>query len=238
MVMPEHKAYDRLREELNKDMENMPNSPPTSAQTLPLPLPALKTGWDRIYIENIGSVDLPPTMELQKGSFKEFVDNKLKSQDIPVDPYRLVAQQKGVNASKADFKKYARVIVETKMGSPGSYDKINFNINTYSKTDIVELDKMFKETMLQEFLQIKDMGQQRLIEWYPTKVEIINGMSCIHVSYTRQLGNNPIVLVNMFLFQNNDRLHTLTLSYRLSESNYWEEDFVNILKSFRITNIK
>lgn len=48
----------------------------------------------------------------------------------------------------------------------------------------------------------------------------------------------PYVLVNMYLFQNNDRMHTLILSYRLSEKTYWENDFKKILKSFRISNIR
>ena len=54
----------------------------------------------------------------------------------------------------------------------------------------------------------------------------------------RQLNNNPYVIVHVYCFHNYDREHTLTLSYRLSEENYWKSDFAKILNSFRITNIK
>ena len=47
------------------------------AQTLPPP--TVPTGWERIYIKNVGSFDLPPTMEVQKGKYKEFVDEIKKS---------------------------------------------------------------------------------------------------------------------------------------------------------------
>jgi uncharacterized protein Usg len=78
----------------------------------------------------------------------------------------------------------------------------------------------------------------KLVEWYPLKMEKINGMSCIHISYKRQLQDSPFVLVHTYIFHNNDRGHTFTLSYRLSEIEYWQSDFDAILKSFRITNIR
>ena len=64
-----------------------------------------------------------------------------------------------------------------------------------------------------------------------------NGMSCIHIYYKRQFQNEPIVLVHIYYFQNYDRMHSLTLSYRISEADYWKNDFATILKSFRLTNI-
>jgi hypothetical protein len=70
------------------------------------------------------------------------------------------------------------------------------------------------------------------------EVEKINGVSCIHIGYKRQLHDKPFVLVHIYYFHNNDRVHALTLSYRLSEVDYWREDFAKILKSFRITTIR
>ncbi|MDR1346951.1 MAG: hypothetical protein LBJ63_00755 [Prevotellaceae bacterium] len=77
----------------------------------------------------------------------------------------------------------------------------------------------------------------KIIEWYHLKIEVINGMSCIHISYQRQLKDNAFVLVQTYIFHNYDRMHSLTLSYRLSEENYWKSDFTKILNNFRITNI-
>ena len=58
------------------------------------------------------------------------------------------------------------------------------------------------------------------------------------MSYKRQLQDKPFVLVNIYQFHNNDRMHTLILSYRVSECTEWKPTFENILKSYRITNIK
>ena len=40
--------------------------------------PTLISGWERIYIKNTGYFDLPPTMEVQKGKYKEIADENRK----------------------------------------------------------------------------------------------------------------------------------------------------------------
>ncbi len=195
--------------------------------------PPLLTGWKRIYIKNVGSFDLPPTMEIQNGKYKEFVDKQKKIEGF--DASQLTAQQKGLNEfNKKGFEKYARVILETTFGSPGDYKKNNFNSTEFTQSEIAELNSFLKQRIKQDFVG----SGLKLIEWYPLRVEKINGLSCIHASFVRQLQNKPYVLVHIYYFHNNDRLHNLTLSYRLSEADYWKADFAKILKSFRITNIR
>ena len=197
------------------------------------PLPTLQTGWERIYIKNVGSFDLPPTMEVQKGKYREFVDEMRKIKGF--DATQLTAQQKGLNEfGKEGYEKYARVMLETALGSVGDFEKLNFNIAEYSQADINEISSTFRQQIQQSF---RGSGL-KLIEWYPLKMEKINGMSCIHISYKRQLEDKPFVLVHVYVFHNNDRMHTFTMSYRLSEADYWKSDFATILKSFRITNIR
>lgn len=201
------------------------------AQTLPLP--TLPTGWERVYIKNVGSFDLPPTMEIQKGKYKEFVDEIKKIKGF--DASQLTAQQKGLNEfGKEGFEKYARVMVETTIGSVGDFEKLNFNITQYTQADILDLSSTYKQQIQQSFLGTG----LKLIEWYPLKIEKVNGMSCIHISYRRQLQDKPLVLVHMYIFHNNDRMHTFTLSYRISEVDYWKSDYATVLKSFRITNTR
>lgn len=201
------------------------------AQTLQLP--TLPKGWQRIYIKNVGSFDLPPTMEVQKGKYREYIDRIKKIKGF--DATQLTAQQKGVNVfEKEGLKKYARVMVETTFGSTGDFEKLNFNAAKYTQADINELNSTYKKQTQQNFL----LTSLKLIEWHPLKIEKINGMSCLHISYKRQLQNKPYVLVHIYLFHNNDRMHIFTLSYRISETNYWKSDYVTILKSFRINSIK
>jgi hypothetical protein len=203
------------------------------AQSLPLPQPILKTGWTRVNIINVGFFDIPESMEVQKGKYKESMDatKRIKGYDVS----QLTVQQKGLNDYKKNsFERYARVIVETDFGKKGEFERINFDISVLSQTDINQINNTFKQNIKLGL----ESANLKLIEWYPIKVEKVNGMSCIHVSYIRQLQDKPNVLVHMYMFQNNDRMHKFTLSYRLSESEYWKTNFATILKSIRITNIR
>lgn len=192
-----------------------------------------KAIWQRIYLKDVGYFDLPPTMEIQKGKYKEFADEnrKIKGFDVP----QIVAQQKGLNQfGKEGFERYARVMLETTIGLTGDFEKLNFNISKFTQIEIIQMSNDFKEQIQQSFTGT----DIKLIEWYPLKVEKINGMSCIHISYKRRFQDKPYVLVHMYIFQNNDRRHILTLSYRLSEVEYWKNDYSTILNSFKVTNIK
>lgn len=204
-----------------------------TAQTLPQTNPTLPATWKRIYIKNVGNIDIPPTMEIQAGKYKEFNDElrKIKGYDAP----QIVIQQKGLNEmGKEGFQKYARVMIETDYGSAGDYDKLNFSLTQYSQSDISQLSAQLKSQVAQSFAGTG----LKLLEWYGATIEKINGMSCVHISYKRQLDDKPFVLVHMYMFQNYDRVHRLTLSYRLSEQDYWKTDYVTVLKSFRLTTIK
>jgi hypothetical protein len=199
------------------------------AQTTPLP--TLFSGWERIYIKNVGSFDLPPIMEIQKGVYKEYMNQFNKTFGYDTD--RIVAQQTGLNKmGNEGFEKYARVILETTIGNYGDYVNLNFELPEMSKPELNELNEYFKEQIKRDFINTGI----RMTEWCPTKFQKINGMSYMKISYKRKLSNSPEVLVNSYYFYNNDRLHTLTLSYRLNESDFWKSDLTKILNSFRITN--
>lgn len=202
-------------------------------ENLPLPDEKLKDDWERIFVENVGSIDIPPIMEVRAGEYKEYVDqrNNIRGYDTP----HLVIQQKGLNnINEKSLEKYARVIIETEIGSSGDYERLNFNISEFTEDDINALNSQMRGQLEQSF----EGTPLKLIEWYNLKLEKVNGMSCIHVNYKRQGEYKTDVLVNMFIFPNYDRVHRLTLSYRLNERDYWEPHFPTILKSFRVTNVK
>ena len=194
---------------------------------------SLLTGWERIYIRNVGFIDMPPNMEVQSGTYQEIMNSFYNR--LEIDAPQLVFQQKGLNSnSNSSFQNYGRVILETQIGSYGDFQPLSFNISTVTSPEISELNLTFKQKTKSDLASIG----HTLIEWYPLKVKKVNGFPCIHVSYRRQLGTNPIVLVNYYIFQNNDRMHALTLSYRVSETSLWKINFDRILGSFRITNVK
>ncbi len=151
------------------------------------------------------------------------------------DAPQLVAQQKGLNNIGQDgFEKYARVMLETTIGGPGDYQRLTTDLPTMTQAESEELGKTFKDQLIEGFAATGT----KLIEFYPVKFEKVSGMTCLHISFKRQAPDKPAVLVHSFSFHNFDRKHVLTLSYRLTESDYWARDYAAILKSFRISNIK
>jgi len=110
-------------------------------------------GWEKIYIKNLGSFDLPPTMEVQKGKYNEFLEEVKKIKGY--DASQLTAQQKGLNEfGKESFEKYARVIVETTLGFNGDFEKYNFNIIEVTQSDITILNSIYKQQIQQSFLVV------------------------------------------------------------------------------------
>jgi hypothetical protein len=202
-------------------------------QKQPLAAQSLLPNWERYFISNVGYIDIPSYMEIPSGSYEQIMNAYFNR--LEIDAPQLMFQQKGLNDFNSEaFTKYGRIIVETQLGNYGDFLALSYNIATVTSAEISELNLNFKAKTIND---LQSIGHE-LIEWYPLRVQKINGMPCIHVSYRRQLGSNPIVLVNYFVFQNTDRVHTLTLSYRVSESAAWKTDFARIQSSFRITNIK
>jgi len=72
----------------------------------------------------------------------------------------------------------------------------------------------------------------KLIYWYPSEFGSVNGLSFIKISYTRQMADNPVVKVDSYKFFNTDEAVEITLSYRLSERELWENDFMNVINTF------
>jgi len=201
----------------------------TSTVRLPLPLPELGVNWERFTIENVGSIDIPPTMELQEGDYKLFV-NEIKQKVLKMEQQdnTITFQPVGVNETFRSLR-YARIMLATETGD---YDfTLDFNIKQFTETDIYDLNKILREQYVATLPFIPGM---KLLEWYPLKVEKLNGMSCVHTSYKRQLNNNAPVIVHEYQFQNIDMSHKLTLSYRETEKEYFLNDFDKVLASLRL----
>jgi hypothetical protein len=205
-----------------------------------LPLPILQEGWQRIQLNGIGSIDIPPTMEIQSGEYREIADSLkpkiAKSTGRASTPkYDIIIQQKGLNdLNRGNSRHYARVMIDTVFGNDDDFDSLYFNLNKYDAVYINELNKSSRSILVSGFTGTG----LKLVNWLPLKVETINGMSCIHISYIRQLYNNPIVVVNVYMFQNVNRMNTLTMAHRVDEQDKWEDDFAAILASFRINKAR
>lgn len=81
--------------------------------------------------------------------------------------------------------------------------------------------------------EMKSSGMDvKLVKWYPIEYGSINGLSYIKSSFTRQMGDNPVVKVVGYEFFNSDETLEIIISYRLIESKLWESDFNKIVNTF------
>ena len=67
----------------------------------------------------------------------------------------------------------------------------------------------------------------------PLKIVQINGVTMIRVRYTRSVNNKPEAMVNMYIVQNSDKMHRITISYRMSDSNLWKKDLDKVIYTFK-----
>jgi len=199
---------------------------------------AQTTNFENYKLSSIGYISIPSKMEIQSGNYKKLAEEYQKEAGkkfgFEVSGNRIVFQQKGLNDfEKSGFASYARVILETDIGSYGDYEKLTTNY-TATQVEISELNKELKSQIQQSFAGTG----LKLISWYGVSITKINGRTAMKISYLRQLNDNPYVVVNMYSFQNNDRMHRLTLSYRQSDGTTWKPLFSSILNSFTITNVR
>ena len=204
-------------------------------------------GWTTVNLKDIGTMQIPPTMEVQTSEYLKQLEASVQN-----DPDKLVkvqkenamglsfnaviCQTKGINASgKEPGKdlKFAKVVfsiipVQTKVPSYGKPIGLN-------EAQIKEFGDITKESIMKnnEFLGTN----LKFLKWEPMKSEIINGAECLHIAYERQLGNEPSVLIDRYIFFDKDRLFTFETAYRSTEKEYWhgkEQDIGNIVNTINL----
>ncbi len=195
-------------------------------------------GIENYLIKDVGYISVPTSLEIQSGKYKKFVDEVQKEYGkkfgYEISDNRIIFQQKGLNnLGKDGFSTYARVILETSIGSFGDYENANGKL-AITKAELSDLNVQIRTQTEQSFLGT----ELRIIKRYGVDVVVVNGLAALRISYLRQLKDQPYVTVAIYHFHNNDRLHQLTLSYREQDSQTWRPILAGILNSFKITNIR
>ena len=200
------------------------------AESIPRSLPPTSPQTQRITIPDVGSIDIPDSMEITNEAWNqnavEYLYNSTGMNLPPNYKQNVVVKQKGLD-------NYARIMFTSVISKPGDYAKLNDHFTATSE-ELNEISNTAKPQTMEDLAKVGN----RLLDWYPPRVEEVNGMTAVVMSYRRQLNNNPPVLVWEYRFQNNDRLNILTLSFRQDESDLWTRVFEKSLVSFRITDIK
>lgn len=196
-----------------------------SSPQLPLPLPPLKPGWQRRVIGNIGSIDFPQNlMEEQNRAWRQSGDAQSKAMGLPVvSQDTVIIQQQG-------SVRYARIIITEVKGVRGEFPKL-FDRNYFSKAELKDFDSQMSQKLRDDFSKMPGM---KLLEYYPARLQDLNGMQPLVASYRRQLANNPPVLVWEYRFMNNSSMVQIIMSYRQTEDDIWGPVFQKCLESLRI----
>jgi hypothetical protein len=189
--------------------------------------------WQTVLIPGICTYTIPPTLEIQKGFDKIF--SYLYHKEIlkvTQSSDRVVAQPKREGMFKS--KSYSRIIVLTRRGKRGDYLTLSTPI-TLSKEELIEIDQATNKKMKKDIAYAASKGLNlKIISRQPTKVVRINGIDALKMTYKRGGLNDALpVMVSSYLFYNNDCVHEITMSYRVTEKKIWAADFDKVLKSFK-----
>ncbi len=195
-------------------------TPSISAQTSGL----LPQGWTNYEGGTAYAIAVPPTVELRDA--RDAYSQTLRRLNLNHNG-GIVFQQKGLaRQEQAAYNKYCRIMIQYIRGNNGEY---------LNSTETEALDSDWK-AVLDELVQNNIGPAARLMGSITYKWSTINGAKCIQIDYKRT-GNNydssiPVVC-RMAIFQNNNEMVLMTLSYREKEAGTWQADFDKVFRSFR-----
>jgi hypothetical protein len=191
--------------------------------------------WLMVSIPEICTYQIPPTVEIQKGTYKQINDqNRKMIFEINVSSDRVVAQPKGINDfDLTALKKYCRIIVETTRGTKGDYAKLDEPLLA-SEAEMKEIDKEIKNQS-DQLAAIWDANgvKMTILSWQSAKIISIKGVDVLMWTFTRSMNDSPPVLVQMYIIQNNDLMHSIAISYRESEKDIWVDDLGKVINTFK-----
>ncbi|MBK9465829.1 MAG: hypothetical protein IPN56_13815 [Chitinophagaceae bacterium] len=121
---------------------------------------------------------------------------------------------------------YARVFIRTESGTAGDFKKLSESLTQAEADDV---NSTFKSQIESE----APRANAKVLEWHKATTSKLNGQNAIKYGYKRQIGTNKPVLVEVFMLQNNDRLHIVTFEYRLDDNN-WPTTFTSIKTTVKI----
>lgn len=183
--------------------------------------------WTTIKIDRLGSIDLPPNMEIQGGAYRA-INDKIKEIN-GVSASKVIFQQKNLNSGTSkSFETYARVFIRTEKGTSGEYQKLkNFSL---SASEVKEVNDAYKS----EIYGSAAAANATILEWYPASMSTLNGYKCLTMGYKRKVGSNSPTLSTLYFFQNYNRMHILTFEYRIADASTWQTTFNQIKNSLTI----
>ena len=179
--------------------------------------------WRTYNVGNEYEISVPPTIELKR-SYHEYTQLQ-KKLNLPTNDEIVIFQQDGLSQkTEAALGKYCRVMIQYISGSYGDFlnktetDALNYEYAT-----------IFQEMVTAEIgTKSRQMGD---ISYYWKETR---GQKFIEINYRRTGTNFDVsipVKCKICIFQNNNKMIKMILSYREKEAEIWAKDFDLVLKS-------
>jgi len=174
-----------------------------------------------VKIEGLGKLTCPAKMEVQGGSYKEYVEKVKEINGVSAS--KVIFQQKGLNNGDGGFDTYARVMIRTIYG--------DFNSITSRPTslEVNDVNSTFKQQVYSEASQ----NNATIISWNNAISTTINSYPAIKFGYKRKIGSNPVVTVETYLIQNRTKMYSISFENRTDSYN-WAATFSTIKNSLSI----
>ena len=180
--------------------------------------------WRTYNVGNEYEISVPPTIELKR-SYHEYTQLQ-KKLNLPTNDEIVIFQQDGLSQkTEAALGKYCRVMIQYISGSYGDFlnktetDALNYEYAT-----------IFQEMVTAEIgTKSRQMGD---ISYYWKETR---GQKFIEINYRRTGTNFDVsipVKCKICIFQNNNKMIKMILSYREKEAEIWAKDFDLVLKSY------
>lgn len=176
--------------------------------------------WYEYKIDEAMTISVPNSLELRSDYdvYTQWISNNvglLSSADA-------VFQQKNLSKMSDDaYQTYARILIQHYSFSPADVEH-HYESPGLTTEDYRNLREMVDEE-IKPYTYV-DAPRWRWID--------INGIKAIEGSYRRNGENGP-VKCKFYLLSNYDEMMKMIVSYRESDSNLWESDLENVIKTFK-----
>lgn len=176
--------------------------------------------YKKYDIKNLGTLEVSDRMELQGGAFLALSKSYASTTGVNVvNDDDAIFQQPGVNDFLPHGKDtYVRLMLRTVVGERAEYATLNDPLNLTQE----QIGSMDRERRAVVENDMRKMGMGMTLEkWDGLRISTINGYKALHFGYIRRLGTKPPVRVEEYMVQNMDRVHYITVSYRIEDRDIW-----------------
>lgn len=192
-------------------------------------------GWQDVDIPGRFSFQIPPTMEFQD-EFNKEIQDLLIPKDSPFGRLSdaIIVQQKGLNDREPKaFDTFARIIIYPDAPSEVPEFKLGSNLRAFfTQRDLNDLSDILRKGYEVHASQNPLGSAVKLVSWNGTSIIDVNNYTCLLTTFARTVNNNPPTKVYSYIIYNGKKVHTMTASYRLTDSDKWENDLIKVINTF------